>query len=156
MKRKIIAIFAMTLMIGTIFTSVIRAELNPPPLSLLDRGSPTTVNTTTTWYDETRVLNTSLIIANGASLVLRNGDLIMNCSYDDELEIRVEKWGSLALLEGSSISAKTPNFRYRFEVYGDLIVDKSTIRDSGGTDPAGGVQVSTPSWGHVVFCHPIC
>lgn len=156
MIRKMLALFTMALMIGTIFTSVVRAEMNPPPLSLLERDSTaTTVNTTKTWYDETRVLNDSLIISNGGSLVLRNVDLIMNCSYDNELVIRVEKWGSLTLMEGSTISAKIPSLHYLFEVYGDLIVDKSTIRDIGGTDPAGGVQVSTPSWGHVVFINSV-
>ncbi|MCK4814220.1 hypothetical protein KA005_00500 [bacterium] len=116
MIKKVLAIFATIIMIGTIFTSVVYAGTNPPPLPILghQKASFTEVNTVEVWHDETKILNESLIISNGGQLILRNVDLIMNSTYDNELVIRVEKWGSLHIFEGSTITANNPNLHYRF------------------------------------------
>lgn len=166
MIKKILAVFATFLMIGTIFSSMVYADDTPPslPTSFHRKSSSTEITSLEVWHDETIILDEDLIIANGGHLILGNADLIMNCTYDNELVIRVERWGKLHIKnqdhgfyeysaggEGgsSSISSYNPDWRYRFEVYGELLIDRSTITNIGGNVPDGGIQIYTAPWGKV-------
>ena len=167
MIQKVLAVFATLLMVGTIFSSMVYADDTPPslPTSLHKKSSSTEITSLEVWHDETIILDEDLIIANGGHLILQNVDLVMNCTYDNELVIRVEQWGKLHIVdqknhgylefsaggggETSTISSFNPNWRYRFEVYGELIINHATITNVGGNTPDGGIQLYTPSWGKV-------
>ncbi|MBN1281081.1 MAG: choice-of-anchor J domain-containing protein [Candidatus Thermoplasmatota archaeon] len=150
MIQKLVAVLAAALMLGTVFYSTVNASFSPPQLPGLGRDAAMRVTTSQTWADETRVLSENLIVENGGVLILQNVDLLMNSSYDNELVIRVEQWGRLHVLENSFIAAVNPAYHYRFEVYGELIIDQSDVRDTGSISAdVGGIQIYTPSWGHV-------
>jgi len=77
--------------------------------------------------DEVIVLDGNLIIEAGGNLTLINVTLYMNCSYDGEWQIMVKSGGVFNVLNGSTIRAHDPYYRFLFYVNGSLIMRDSEL-----------------------------
>lgn len=67
-------------------------------------------------YNETIVLNGSIIIENGGKLTLENVTLKFNCTFDGQFNITVKSGGSLNITR-STITAWNPVYRYFISVF---------------------------------------
>ncbi|RLI06574.1 hypothetical protein DRO32_05340, partial [Candidatus Bathyarchaeota archaeon] len=81
--------------------------------------------------NEVIILTGNLIIQAGGNLTLINCTLLMNCTYDGEWQIRVERGGIMNVLEGSNITAYNPNYEFLFYVYGRLVMRDSELHECG-------------------------
>jgi len=81
--------------------------------------------------NEVIILAGNLIVESGGNLTLINCTLYMNCTYDGEWQIRVERGGIMNVLKGSVITAYNPDYEFLFYVYGRLIMQDSFLSRCG-------------------------
>jgi len=74
---------------------------------------------------EVFVLNGNLVVKSGGNLTLKGITLKMNCGYDGQYNITVEKGGAFYVLEGSVITSVDPSKGYCF-----FVQDKSAFKMS--------------------------
>jgi parallel beta-helix repeat protein len=98
----------------------------------------------TSVWSETITVNGNLIITDTGCLTLNNCNLKMNCAADGQYKIRVNVTGTFYVYD-STITASNTAFKYRFEVYGRLWTNHSTVEYMwGATNTApypGGIQI---------------
>ena len=92
----------------------LNASLEPKPLE--PSPGDWVITGTVVVSGETIVLNGNLIVEPGGSLTLRGCELLLNCSSDGEWQIRVKNGSSLAVLDGSIITAVDPEHEFLFYV----------------------------------------
>ena len=100
---------------------------SPEPKPLSPSPGDWVVSGTEVRENEVIILTGNLIVKSGGNLTLVNCTLLMNCTYDEEWQIRVDSSGILNVLEGSNITAYNPEYVFLFYVYGRLVMRDSFL-----------------------------
>ena len=97
----------------------------PPPFGDWIIGNATAVS------NETLLVNGNVTILPGASLVLSNATLLINCSQNGTFHIEVASFGSLSLIDGSNVTAAVEDGTHNYELWvepdANLTVSHSSI-----------------------------
>ncbi|MEW5760730.1 MAG: hypothetical protein AB1779_08185, partial [Candidatus Thermoplasmatota archaeon] len=70
-----------------------------------------------------------------ASLILK-----INCSFDGQFGIKVEENGKFEVYD-STITSFNPDYKFKFEVHGSMVIESSNINYMWGDDTKGGIQI---------------
>ncbi|MEW5760670.1 MAG: Ig-like domain repeat protein, partial [Candidatus Thermoplasmatota archaeon] len=91
---------------------------------------------------EALILDGNLIIR--GKLTFTNVILKINSTFDGQFGIKVEENGTFEVYD-STITAFNHSFKYRFVVYGSMIIERSNVNymwsDLNTTPPIGGIQI---------------
>ncbi|RJS81458.1 right-handed parallel beta-helix repeat-containing protein, partial [Methanophagales archaeon] len=96
------------------------------PAEVIEIHGDLTISEAETYSDVKIILTGNLKVESGGDLTLNNVTLIMNSTSDGQYTIDVKSGGTLKLLNKTSVTAPFDR-RYKFNVYGTLIMKDSTV-----------------------------
>ena len=96
------------------------------PAEVIEIHGDLIISEAKTYSDVKIILTGNLKVESGGDLTLNNVTLIMNSTSDGQYTIDVKSGGTLKLLNKTSVTAPFDR-RYKFNVYGTLIMEDSTV-----------------------------